>query len=111
MAVSSELLELLTAGKVEGKHWSFNFRQRLPRFHGCAFSNVDLFYHTVLWCFQFVLHLHGFNHDHALPSFYLGSYPRKNTYHLAWHGRSNFFYALFRSTGSPARTKRTRIAH
>src|SRR5258708_6594962 len=58
-----------------------------------------------------MLHLHGFNHQHAMTGLNFGARSDKDSHHLTGHGGRNLFDAVSGGIGAAAGAKRSRIAN
>src|SRR5215469_7045883 len=74
---------------------SFDNRQHVSRIDGAAFGGDQLLHDSRPGGLDFVLHLHGLDHEDALAGFDLGFFRDQQAHDLAGHGRDQLSRALF----------------
>src|SRR5258708_34031288 len=78
---------------------------------GGGLGDRDLSQNVIFRGFELILHLHGFNHQHALTGLNFGARSDKDSHHLTGHGGRNLFDAVSGGIGAAAGAKRSRIAN
>src|SRR3954469_7425762 len=78
--------------------------------HRAAFRRENFLHFPLFWRLHLILHLHGFDHDHALPSFHFRSLGREDANNLPRHGRDEVLRTFACTSAAVTRTERAGVA-